>query len=57
MEVTDNLKNNNNNFTVLTVQPVLLEVSPSTDCLTIPLPSGNTWENLFRNWRGLSQVL
>lgn len=36
---------------------VLLEVSPPTDSLTNPLPSGNSWENLFRNWCGLSQVL
>lgn len=41
---------------VLAVQPVLLEVSPSTDSVTIPLPSGNTWENLFRNCCDLSQV-
>lgn len=45
------------NFMVLVVQPVLLEVPPSTNSLTVPLPSGNTWENLCRNWCGLSQVL
>lgn len=36
---------------------VLLEVSPPTNSLTNPLASGNSWENLFRNWCGLSQVL
>jgi len=35
----------------------VLEVSPSTDSLTIPLPSGNTQENLFRNWCGLPQIV